>query len=150
MYQIEDLINIVKQMRAPDGCPWDSVQTHESLTPCMINETAEALAAVEVWRRTDDSANLREELGDMLFLILLQCEIAREEGVFDFSDVVQAISEKMVRRHPHVFAKEEGQAVPDWNEIKKAEKASVPERIEAEKKRALCKVQKDMIEHLSR
>lgn len=150
MYQIEELLDIVKQLRTPDGCPWDLQQTHESLTPCMVDETAEVLAAIEVQKNTGYSTNLCEELGDQLFLILLQCQIAAEEGLFDFSDVVQAVSEKMVRRHPHVFAREEGKPLPSWNEIKKTEKAGVPQEIEAAKQQALQKAYETMIGYLRR
>ncbi len=149
MYQIEDLLEIVEKLRAPEGCPWDLAQTHESLVPCMVDETAEVLAAIKVQKSTGYSTNLCEELGDQLFLILLQSQIAAEEGKFDFSEVVQAVSEKMIRRHPHVFAAE-NQNVPDWNEIKKAEKALVPPEIETAKKQALEEAYRDMAAHLRR
>ena len=149
MYQIEDLLEIVEKLRAPEGCPWDLAQTHESLVPCMVDETAEVLAAIKVQKSTGYSTNLCEELGDQLFLILLQSQIAAEEGRFDFSEVVQAVSEKMIRRHPHVFAVE-NQNVPDWNEIKKAEKALVPPEIETAKKQALEEAYRDMAAHLRR
>lgn len=147
-YSFEDFMEIVKKLRAPDGCPWDRAQTHETLNPCLINETAEVLAAVEVLRETGDGANLCEELGDVLLLVLLQSLIAQEEGLFDFSDVVQTVSEKMIRRHPHVF----GQArdLPDWEEIKRAEKAAVPREIEDAKKRALQNACQDMIIHIGK
>ncbi|MGI6019659.1 MAG: MazG nucleotide pyrophosphohydrolase domain-containing protein [Marvinbryantia sp.] len=147
MYQIEDLLEIVKKLRSPEGCPWDLAQTHESLIPCMMDETAEVLAAIEVQKDTGYSANLCEELGDQLFLILLQCQISAEEGQFDFSDVVQTISEKMIHRHPQVFAPEK-QIVSDWDEIKKAEKVLVPPEIEFAKKKALERAYRDMREHL--
>lgn len=149
MYRIEDLLEIVDRLRAPDGCPWDLAQTHESLIPCVVNETVEVLAAIKVRKDTGYSANLCEELGDQLFLILLQCQISSEEGQFDFSDVVQAVSEKMIRRHPHVFATEK-QTVTNWDEIKKAEKALVPPEIESAKKQALERAYRDMREHLRR
>lgn len=145
-YSFEDFTEIIKALRAPDGCPWDRVQTHESLKPCMINETAEAIAAVDVWQKTGDSANLCEELGDMLMQVVLQSQIAAEEGLFDIGDVIRSISEKMIRRHPHVFAGEK--ELPDWEAIKRREKAAVPARVEAEKRAALRRAHVDMIRHL--
>lgn len=144
-YRFEDFTEIIRRLRAPGGCPWDQEQTHESLKPCMINETAEAMAAVEVWRETGDSANLCEELGDMLLQVVLQSQIAAEEGLFDISDVVQAASEKMLRRHPHVFA---GQTqLPDWEKLKQEEKAKIPPEVEASKRRALARVWDEIAEH---
>ena len=146
-YNFEDLIEIVKKLRAPDGCPWDRVQTHETLNPCLINETAEVLAAVDVWRQTGDSDNLCEELGDVLLLVLLHSLVAQEEGLFDFSDVVQTISEKMIRRHPHVFSQEK--ELPDWEAIKQAEKATIPASVENAKRKALSKAYGDIIDHIN-
>ncbi len=145
-YCFEDYVEIIKKLRAPDGCPWDRAQTHESLKPCMINETAEALAAIEVWQKTGDSGNLCEELGDMLLQVVLQSQIAAEEGLFDITDVVQAACEKMLRRHPHVFS--ENKELPDWEAIKRAEKAHIPPEIEEVKRRALQNAHAGMIQHL--
>ncbi|SDG20128.1 MazG nucleotide pyrophosphohydrolase domain-containing protein [Marvinbryantia formatexigens] len=145
-YSFEDYVEIIKKLRAPDGCPWDRAQTHESLKPCMINETVEALAAIDVWRETGDDSNLCEELGDMLLQVVLQSQIAAEEGLFDISDVLQAACEKMIRRHPHVFT--ENKELPDWDAIKRAEKAHIPPEVEEAKRRALERAQKDMIRHL--
>lgn len=147
-YCFEDYVKIVRKLRAPDGCPWDRAQTHESLKPCMINETAEALAAIEVWQKTGDSGNLCEELGDMLLQVVLQSQIAAEEGLFDINDVVQSASEKMLRRHPHVFT--ENKELPDWEAIKRAEKAQIPPAVEAAKCEALQRAHSDMIQHLRR
>lgn len=147
-YCFEDYVKIVRKLRAPDGCPWDRAQTHESLKPCMINETAEALAAIEVWQETGDSGNLCEELGDMLLQVVLQSQIAAEEGLFDINDVVQSASEKMLRRHPHVFT--ENKELPDWEAIKRAEKAQIPPEVEAAKREALQRAHSDMIQHLRR
>lgn len=147
-YCFEDYVEIIKMLRAPDGCPWDRAQTHESLKPCMINETAEALAAIEVWQKTGDSGNLCEELGDMLLQVVLQSQIAAEEGLFDINDVVQAASEKMIRRHPHVFT--ENRELPDWEAIKREEKAQIPPEVETAKREALQRAHADMLRHLER
>lgn len=144
-YTFEDYINIIGRLRAPDGCPWDRSQTHESLKSCLVNETAEVLAAIDVWENTGDSDNLCEELGDLLLQVALHSQIASEEGLFTISDVIQNASEKMLRRHPHVFGKEKGQGLPDWEEIKRAEKEKIPPEIEYEKKKALKKAKKEMV-----
>src|SRR6266403_4834927 len=93
------LCEIVAKLRAPGGCPWDREQTHESLLPAVIEEAYEVAEAA----RTKNDAHFREELGDLLLLVVMQAEIARESGRFDIADVVREVSEKLVRRHPHVF-----------------------------------------------
>lgn len=145
-YSFEDFTEIIRRLRAPGGCPWDQEQTHESLKPCMINETAEAMAAIDVWRQTGDSSNFCEELGDMLLQVVLQSQIAAEEGLFDISDVVRAASEKMLRRHPHVFGGQ--RELPDWEKLKQAERACVPPAVEQAKQKALQKARSEMAEHL--
>ncbi|MDY3919267.1 MAG: MazG nucleotide pyrophosphohydrolase domain-containing protein [Candidatus Limivivens sp.] len=141
-YTFEDYRAIVAALRSEEGCPWDRAQTHESLKPYMINEMAEAVAAVNILSETGDSENLCEELGDLLLLILLQSQMAREEGLFSVEDVIQKAAEKMIRRHPHVFPDENGKkGVPDWDAIKEREHAGEsPQRLaygkEAEKKAA--------------
>lgn len=123
MYTFQDLENITAKLRSEKGCPWDREQTHESLKPCLMEECNEVLSAVD----HKDRENLCEELGDVLFLVLLNSRIAEENGEFTIEDVINGICEKMVRRHPHVFggkqvnSKEEGMAL--WEEIKKQEKA---------------------------
>lgn len=122
-YTFEDFQKIAEKLRAADGCPWDRAQTHESLKGCMIDELTEAIAAVNVLKTAGDADNLCEELGDLLFLVLLQSQIAREEGLFIIDDVIQNAAEKIVRRHPHVFPDENGVKRPaDWKGIKKKEK----------------------------
>ena len=103
--KMQQLRNIVSKVR--ENCPWDKAQTHRSLGHCMIDETAEVLAASELYERLGDPENLCEELGDLLFLILLQSKIAEEEGIFTLDDVIDAIGKKMIRRHPHVFPYQE-------------------------------------------
>ncbi len=118
-----ELLEIVAILRDRDeGCPWDSVQTPESLKSCLANETDEVLAAID----SGDHGNLLEELGDVLFQVLLISRIASERGWFGFDDVVQTISEKMIRRHPFVFTDEERDPDVDgaelWRRIKEREK----------------------------
>ena len=127
-YDFDDFCQITEMLRKKEGgCPWDLSQTHQSLKPYMLSETVEAVAAIDLYEQTKDASNLCEELGDMLFQVVIQSQIAAEEGLFTINDVVQSISEKMIRRHPHVFGKsmlsEQGEPVTDWDAIKKQEKA---------------------------
>ena len=123
----ENFRQIVAALRAKDGCPWDKAQTFESLKPCMVNEMTEAIAGIEIWKKTGDAENLCEELGDVLLQVVLLSQIAQEEGLFCIEDVIRGISSKMIRRHPHVFGKpmlsEQGEPITDWDAIKKQEKA---------------------------
>ena len=116
------LCEIVAKLRGPGGCPWDREQTHESLLPQLIEEAYEVVGAV----RTKDDANFREELGDLLLLIVMHAEIAREAGRFDIDDVIDDVTEKLIRRHPHVFgksdARDSGAVLKQWESIKRAEK----------------------------
>ena len=127
MAEIDRLKEIVKTLRSEDGCPWDKVQTHESLKPECIEEAAEVINGINNYTKTGDAENLKEELGDLLLQVMFHSVIAEEEGLFTFDDVAKTVSEKMVRRHPHVFAgvtynsKEEQHVA--WEEIKKQEKA---------------------------
>src|SRR5690349_24204663 len=93
------LCDIVAKLRAPDGCPWDREQTNESLLPALIEEAYEVAGAV----RSRDSTNFREELGDLLLLIVMHAEIASESDEFDINGVLKDVTEKLIRRHPHVF-----------------------------------------------
>ena len=123
MYTFKDLVEITAKLRAEDGCPWDREQTFESLRKYMREEAEEAVQAVD----KNDMENLCEELGDVLFQVMLNSQIAKEKGLFSIDDVIGGICEKMVRRHPHVFgdvkvsSPEESLAL--WQEIKKKEKA---------------------------
>jgi tetrapyrrole methylase family protein/MazG family protein len=120
--EFEGLIKVVEFLRGPDGCPWDKEQTHETLTRFAIEEAHELADAID----SGDVNEIRDELGDVLLQVILHSEIARQEGRFDIYDVVQAISEKMVRRHPHVFgdvvAETSAAVLKNWAEIKAAEK----------------------------
>jgi len=95
----EAFVDTITRLRLPDGCPWDREQTHLSIARNMVEEAYEAVDAIE----RQDMADLREELGDVLLQVLLQSQIAAEEGVFTIKDVIADINEKMIRRHPHVF-----------------------------------------------
>ena len=132
------LCDIVAKLRAPGGCPWDREQTNESLLPALIEEAYEVAEAA----RGKDDAHFREELGDLLLLIVMHAEIAREAGRFDIGDVIHDVSDKLVRRHPHVFgtsdARDSGAVLKQWEAIKRAEKkadshylASLPKALPA-------------------
>ncbi|MEO6095837.1 MAG: MazG nucleotide pyrophosphohydrolase domain-containing protein, partial [Fibrobacteria bacterium] len=98
-YSLSELLEIMARLRAPDGCPWDRKQTHHSLLNHLIEESYEFVDAVE----NGDRANMKEELGDVLLQVVFHAQLAQETGDFDFAQVVHGISEKLVRRHPHVF-----------------------------------------------
>ncbi len=125
-YTYEDLLEIIKTLRGEHGCPWDKVQTHESLRPCMTEEAAELLAAIRIYGQTGNFENMVEELGDVLLQVVMHARIAEEEGLFTMEDVVDEVSRKMVRRHPHVFgtgsAETPDEVLVNWEEIKKEEK----------------------------
>jgi MazG family protein len=122
------LCEIVAKLRAPGGCPWDREQTHESLLPALIEEAYEVAGAL----RAKDGANFREELGDLLLLIVMHAEIASESGRFDINGVLKEVTEKLIRRHPHVFgnsdARDSGAVLKQWESIKRAEKTGKPGR----------------------
>ncbi len=126
MNDTKRLYDIVRKLRSEDGCPWDRQQTHESLKPECIEEASEVISAINILKATGDPENLREELGDLLLQVMFHAVLAEEEGYFTFEDVVNTVSDKMVRRHPHVFAgvtyasKEEQHAA--WEAIKRSEK----------------------------
>src|SRR5438477_12969154 len=93
------LCQIVAKLRAPGGCPWDREQTNESILPQLIEEAYELVGAVQA----NDTANFREELGDVVLHVVMHAEIARENGLFNMDEVLNEVSDKLVRRHPHVF-----------------------------------------------
>ena len=103
MTKFEELQNIIARLRAPGGCPWDREQTHFSLKAACIEEAAEVICGINILEDTGDSDNLKEELGDLLLQVVMHAQIAEEEGLFTMDDIIQGISEKMIRRHPHVF-----------------------------------------------
>lgn len=114
------ITRIAERLRAPDGCPWDREQTHESLRPHLLEEAYETLEALD----SGDLDHLRDELGDLLFQIAIHAQLASEEGAFDISDVARRLGEKLVRRHPHVFAATElsGDLLAQWERIKREER----------------------------
>ncbi len=118
----DKLHEIIAKLRSPQGCPWDREQTHQTLRPYMIEETFEALEAID----HDDPLAMQEELGDILLQILLHAQIEEELGTFNIYDVLQGLAEKMVRRHPHVFGDQAVSGVQDvvanWQHIKAMEK----------------------------
>lgn len=118
---LDGLSRIVTYLRGPDGCPWDKAQSHASLKPFLLEETYEALEALDI----NDPAKMREEFGDVLFEVLLQAQVAADDGEFDLSDVVYGIAAKLVRRHPHVFGDEAASTAKDveqrWDVLKRAE-----------------------------
>jgi tetrapyrrole methylase family protein/MazG family protein len=118
----EELRSIIARLRAPDGCPWDREQTHESLRPHLIQEAYEVLAVLDA----DDASRLPEELGDLLFQVLLHTQLAEEAGEFAMSDVLGGLAAKLVRRHPHVFGgvrlDTAEQVHAQWDELKRGER----------------------------
>jgi MazG family protein len=139
--QFQKLCEIVAKLRAPGGCPWDREQTHESLLPALIEEAYEVAEAA----RAKNDAHFREELGDLLLLVVMHAEIARETGSFDIEKIIREASDKLVRRHPHVFgasdARDSGAVLKQWEAIKRAEKkadshylASLPKALPALKR----------------
>ena len=123
MNGIERLHDIMVRLRDPEkGCPWDRVQTLETLKPCVLEEAYELLAAMG---HPEDTANHVEELGDVLLQVMFQCVMAEQEGRFSFDDVANAIADKLVRRHPHVFgtvvADDPATVLKNWEQIKQQE-----------------------------
>lgn len=127
MKEFDRLKEIMARLRSKDGCPWDREQTHMSLKPACMEEAAEVVCGINILEATGNADNLKEELGDLLLQVVLHAQIAEEEGLFTLEDVCRGISDKMIRRHPHVFGEEtvnqSGEVVTRWNDIKKAEKA---------------------------
>ncbi|NNV04755.1 MazG family protein, partial [Brevibacillus sp. MCWH] len=119
------LRRVIATLRGPNGCPWDRKQTHESLKKYLLEETYELLDAID---RQDDE-NMIEELGDVLLQVMLHAQIGEDEGMFSIDDVIRAITEKMVRRHPHVFGDvhvdHAEEVVRNWQAIKQEEKEKV-------------------------
>lgn len=122
-YPLDPLVKVMSKLRSPQGCPWDREQTHESLKRYLIEETYEVIEAIEL----GDMHRLCEELGDLLLQIVFHAQLAGERGDFDVNDIVQAIADKMERRHPHVFGDETldtaHQVEDSWEAIKDKEKA---------------------------
>ncbi|MBN2898929.1 MAG: nucleoside triphosphate pyrophosphohydrolase [Clostridia bacterium] len=123
VYTFSDLLRIMETLRSPDGCPWDREQNHESLMPCFLEETYEALDAIKRY----DIDDMIEELGDVLLQIVFHAQLGAEDGYFDIHDIIQGIAEKMVLRHPHVFGDtmvdSSEEVLVNWNKIKQTEKS---------------------------
>ena len=123
--RLRELLAIMARLRGPDGCPWDREQTFASIAPYTIEESYEVADAIE----RNDMPHLKDELGDVLFQVVFHAQMAEEAGLFRFDDVVQAISDKLVRRHPHVFGERQSQPVDVagqtalWEDIKARERA---------------------------
>lgn len=125
-HSFEDFVKIIERLRAKDGCPWDREQTHDSLRPCMMEEAAEFVSSIRIYHESGSAENMREELGDILLQVVMHSVIAEEEGLFTLDDVVEEVSEKMIRRHPHIFGTVQvdssEEVLQNWDEIKKKEK----------------------------
>lgn len=121
-YDFADLLLVMKRLTAPDGCPWDKEQTHDSIRTNMIEEAYEAVDAIT--RR--DIPNMREELGDVLLQVVFHCDMAERNGEFTLSDVIDELVKKLVFRHPHVFgevkANDAAEALTSWESAKAVEK----------------------------
>ena len=120
--KFETLVSIIARLRAPGGCPWDREQTHASLRANLLSECYEVLEALD----SGDADKLCEELGDLLLQIVLHAQIAKDEADFEIGDVIQSISEKLVRRHPHIFGsvkvKDSTEVMHNWEDIKRNER----------------------------
>ncbi|WP_414564770.1 MULTISPECIES: nucleoside triphosphate pyrophosphohydrolase [unclassified Anabaena] len=126
---LQELIEVVARLRSPDGgCPWDLAQTPQSLTPYVIEEAYEVVDAIQ----GGEQEAIAEELGDLLLQVVLQAQIAGESGLFGMAEVARGISQKLIRRHPHVFGDVSVQNVDEvrqnWEAIKATEKAEIPEK----------------------
>ena len=117
MTDFNKLIEIVKKLRAPDGCEWDREQTHESLTPYLLEETYEVIEAID----NNDYVALKEELGDLLLHVIFQAELANEKNIFSLEDSIKNVNKKLIDRHPHIFSNDKIKKV-DWETAKQKEK----------------------------
>lgn len=122
--QIQRLLNIMNKLRDPqDGCPWDKVQTFKTIAPYTLEETYEVLDAIE----REDFSDLKGELGDLLFQVVFYAQMAKEQSLFDFDDICQAVSDKLERRHPHIFDVENqlssSEVIAGWEKRKAKERA---------------------------
>src|SRR5687767_9033730 len=146
--RFDRLVAIMRALRAPDGCPWDREQTHASLRPFVLEETYEVLDAIE----GGHPDTLREELGDFLYEAVFLAQISEEAGDFTIGDAIQSICDKLVRRHPHVFARhtEDGapltsqQVIEKWETMKARERTAAGDAANARAKTTLSGVPKTL------
>ncbi len=122
-HDIKELLEVVEILRGENGCEWDRAQTHETLKRCLVDESQEVIDAID----NKDDENLCEELGDLLLQVLMNAQVAKERNAFDFEKVVQGITDKLIRRHPHVFGEEDRPTTPEeslklWKKVKEIEK----------------------------
>ncbi len=123
-FPLDPLIRVMDRLLGPDGCPWDKEQDHRSLAPYVVEEALEVVAAID----GGDPAKLKDELGDLLLQVVFHAALAAREGAFDVSDVVAAITEKLIRRHPHVFGGAQADTptavLRQWEAIKREEQGA--------------------------
>ena len=127
MSAIDELLETMARLRAPEGCPWDREQDHQSIAECLVDECSELLETIDRL----DMDHMREELGDVLLQVVFHSQLARESGHFDFEAVAREINDKLIRRHPHVFGEgsldTSDQALHQWDAIKALEKKNLPQ-----------------------
>jgi tetrapyrrole methylase family protein/MazG family protein len=127
--KFDTLMGLMRRLRGPGGCPWDAEQTHESLKRYLLEETYEVMEAIDA----ASAPMLREELGDLLLQVVFHAVIAEERGEFSIDDIIDTLNDKLIRRHPHVFAdlkvKDIDQLIENWEKIKKMEKGSSRESV---------------------
>jgi uncharacterized protein YabN with tetrapyrrole methylase and pyrophosphatase domain len=120
---VKDILQVMADLRSPEGCPWDREQTHMSLRFHAVEEVYELMDSIEA----GDDEEMIEELGDLLLQVIFHCQLAQERGAFDFETVARTMTEKLLRRHPHVFGDSQARTVDavwaQWDQIKKSEKA---------------------------
>lgn len=123
----ESIVQVMKTLRSPTGCPWDLEQTHKSIAPCALEEVCELIEAIE----TENEENLIEELGDVLLQVVFHAEMARQENRFDIYTVIEKLNQKLISRHPHVFSdkavKTSEDALKNWYDMKATEAKTTPE-----------------------
>lgn len=127
--RFDTLMELMRRLRGPGGCPWDAEQSHESLKRYLLEETYEVMEAIDA----DSTPMLREELGDLLLQVVFHSVIAEERGEFDIDDIIDTLNDKLIRRHPHVFTdlkvKDIEQLIENWEKIKKMEKGATRESV---------------------